>query len=83
MTVFPFITTGSVTRAANGYPCLVVKVANVVCNFILTAVPAGNERLVWAKALTANKTVNASTANFLIFYPPKLTNVRAASGRYL
>jgi hypothetical protein len=70
MTVLPSIMTGSVTRPANGYPALVVKVARVVCNFILTAVPAGSERLVWAAAANVKKIVNASTASFLIFRPP-------------
>src|SRR5215469_1222252 len=66
--------TGSVTRPAKGYPLLVVKVARVVCSFILTAVPAGRDRFVCANPVNANRVVYASTASFRIVGPPNLMN---------
>src|SRR5215469_11409036 len=75
--------TGSVTRPAKGYPLLVVKVARVVCSFILTAVPAGRDRFVCANPVNANRVVYASTASFRIVGPPNLMsfNLLGLAGR--
>ena len=43
ITVFPSMTTGSVTLAENGSPAFELKVASVVSSFILTAVPVGRD----------------------------------------
>src|SRR5262252_7909055 len=52
ITVFPSITTASVTLAENGSPAVLLDVASVFSSFILRAVPVGKE--VCATARVAN-----------------------------
>jgi hypothetical protein len=62
ITVFPSITTGSVTLAWNGSPAFELKVASVVSSFILTAVPVG--RALCAHAKLAIRMSDASESVF-------------------
>jgi hypothetical protein len=60
ITVFPSITTGSVTLAENGSPAFELKVASVVSSFILTAVPVGRAVCAQAKLPITRSDANES-----------------------
>jgi len=74
ITVFPSITSGSVTLAEKGSPAFELKVASVVSSFILTAVPVG--RAVCAPAKLAIRMTNGkeSDASESVFFMLSFTS---------